>query len=165
MNNGTRFSATIEFLPGHRAAIIELTDSRGEWAGGFRFDLPRAASTGRASLREHGYSAAERAAALKGGELDRFSDWEAKRPSRPRPAPVDPRDAFDVPCGSRVSGPLLRRPANALNIEVGAPLDRCLNKLPSHWKGSGRSALRWRASGGGPEVFGLCTPNACPVRR
>lgn len=74
MTNATRFSAAIEYLPGLRAAIIELTDSRGEWAGGSRIGLARNAPSGRTSLYEEGFRAAERAAAVKGGSLERFSE-------------------------------------------------------------------------------------------
>jgi hypothetical protein len=65
-------------------------------------------------------------------------------------------------CRSRVEIPLIRRPANALNVEPIQPLDRCLNKSPSHWPPG--MALRWRASGGEAYVFGLCSPR-CPVLR
>lgn len=65
-------------------------------------------------------------------------------------------------CGQLTSGPLLRRPVNGLNVEIGAPLPRCRLKLPEHWSGAGASSLRWLASGGSPLVFGLCTPGACP---
>jgi hypothetical protein len=65
-------------------------------------------------------------------------------------------------CGQHISLGVQRRPANALNIEVGQPLPRCRLKLPEHWSGPGRSSLRWLASGGSPLVFGLCTPGECP---
>jgi hypothetical protein len=65
-------------------------------------------------------------------------------------------------CGSRVELPTPRRPANALNLEVGAPMTRCLSKRPSHWPASA-SSLRWIASGGDALVFGVCSAD-CPMR-
>lgn len=69
-----RFSATIEYLPGQRAAIIELTDSRGEWAGGGRIDVRPINGDVHGALYEAGYVDASRRAACKGGVLDRFSE-------------------------------------------------------------------------------------------
>ena len=73
-----KFSATIEFLLSQRAAIIALTDSTGEWAGAGRIDLrPIAFETSEAleaRLYEVGYTYAARAAAHKGGRLERFRD-------------------------------------------------------------------------------------------
>lgn len=166
MSNQSNFSATIEYLPGHRAAIIELSDFRGEWAGGFRFELPRAASTGRASLYEEGFRAAERAAAVKGGNLDRFSEYA----DRSDPPEVG-RGSFleyDAPametCGQFIQPALIPRPGNCVTVEIGIPLPRCRLKLPSHWTGTGASSLRWLGSGGSPLVFGPCTPAMCPSR-
>ena len=68
----------------------------------------------------------------------------------------------DPACEQLIRPTLLRRPGNALNIEIGAPLPRCRLKMPDNWTGSGRSSLRWIASGGDLTVFGPCTPNACP---
>lgn len=65
-----KFSATVEFLSGQKAAIITLTDSSGEWSGSGRIDLPRGTN---ADLYEAGYVHASRAAATKGGTLDRYS--------------------------------------------------------------------------------------------
>jgi hypothetical protein len=65
-------------------------------------------------------------------------------------------------CPSRVQAPLLRRPANALNVEPVQPLPRCTLRQPAEWKGRGASALRWLASGGSPLVFGLCSCAGCP---
>jgi len=65
-------------------------------------------------------------------------------------------------CVHRLVPLLLRRPANALNVEIGAPAPRCSLKLPDHWTGSGRSALRWLGSGGSPLVFGHCSAD-CPA--
>lgn len=67
-------------------------------------------------------------------------------------------------CAHRIELPLPRRPANALCVEIMGPLPRCTLKLPSHWTGSGASALRWLASGGSPLVLGRCSvhcPRAC----
>lgn len=60
---------------------------------------------------------------------------------------------------------LIRRPVNALCVEIGAPLPRCILKMPEHWTGKGRSAIRWLASGGSPLVFGPCTPLCCPEEK
>lgn len=65
-----KFTATIEFLSGQKAAIIELTDAHGEWSGAGRIDLPRGS---RADLYEAGYKLASQNAAAKGGTLDRYS--------------------------------------------------------------------------------------------
>lgn len=55
------------------------------------------------------------------------------------------------------------RPANALNIEVGQPLDRCRLKTPAHWGLVDPRGARWLLSGGSPLVLGLCSAN-CPKR-
>lgn len=65
-------------------------------------------------------------------------------------------------CQSRVTIEVERRPANALNIEMGTPAARCLNKKPSHWP-KDSSALRWIASGGSALVFGPCNAD-CPLK-
>lgn len=72
-------------------------------------------------------------------------------------------------CTSRVSPPLERRPANALNLEIGTPIPRCSFKPPAHWPvehvGRGRGhVLRWLGSGGSPLVFGTCDRD-CPKKR
>lgn len=66
-----------------------------------------------------------------------------------------------VDCPYRTGADLPRRPANALNIEVGAPLPRCVLKTPEHWGDSAPSARRWLLSGGSPFVFGPCSTD-CP---
>jgi len=71
----TRYSATIEFLLGQRAAIIELTDCNGEWAGGGRIEVRPINGDVRGALTEAGYVHASASAAAKGGTLDRFSEW------------------------------------------------------------------------------------------
>lgn len=65
-------------------------------------------------------------------------------------------------CPYRLTSEVERRPANALNLEIGAPLPRCRLRLPREWKGRDMAA-RWLASGGTPFVFGLCS-RACPLR-
>lgn len=65
------FYGTIEYLPGGRSAIIELTDSRGGWQGAQRIELPRA-KRGRSDLYELGYTTALQMAALKKGVLETF---------------------------------------------------------------------------------------------
>ena len=60
--------------------------------------------------------------------------------------------------------PLPERKANALNVEVGSPLPRCMLKTPSHWPAH-MTGFRWIVSGGDAYVFGPCTPNGnCPKR-
>jgi hypothetical protein len=61
-------------------------------------------------------------------------------------------------CPHRIELELERRPGNALNVEIGAPAPRCINKRPDHWAKLGvNSSFRWLASGGSALVFGLCT--------
>lgn len=64
-------------------------------------------------------------------------------------------------CIYRLATLLPRRPVNGLNVEIGQPAPRCTLKLPDHWTGKGRSALRWLGSGGSPLVFGHCSA-CCP---
>ena len=59
---------------------------------------------------------------------------------------------------------VVRRPANALNIEVGAPSPRCRLKTPEEWGAADPRAARWLLSGGSPYVLGVCTPQACPLK-
>ena len=59
-------------------------------------------------------------------------------------------------CPDARTGPLLRRPGNALNVEIGAPMMRCLQRSPD-----GRG-LAWMMSGGSLLAYGLCTPGGCP---
>lgn len=76
-----KFMGTIEFLLSQRAAIIALTDSTGEFAGAGRIDLRHIAFESTESLQarlyEAGYTYASRAAAGKGGRLERFTDIDA----------------------------------------------------------------------------------------
>jgi len=79
--------------------------------------------------------------------------------------PEDASVAGTSSCQSRVTPDLERRPANALNIEIGQPLPRCINQPPAHWGDRAPSALRWIGSGGSPLVFGACSPRTCPLAR
>lgn len=136
-----KFYATVEFLSGQRAAILTLTNEAGEWSGSGRIEV-------RSGLQFDLYEEAYRQASLRaqshGGRLERFS-------------------VVRESCGSRVQPELERRPGNALNVEIGQPQARCLNKRPDHWPES-MSALRWMASGGEALVFGACG-GACPMER
>jgi hypothetical protein len=65
----TTFNATIEFISGQRAAIVTLTDSRGEWSGAGRIEVR---SGLKADLYEQGYRHASFSAAAKGGRLETY---------------------------------------------------------------------------------------------
>jgi hypothetical protein len=65
----TKFTATIEFLHGQSAAIVTLTDNRGEWSGSGRIQVR---SGLRADLYEQGYTEASARAAAKGGTLEAY---------------------------------------------------------------------------------------------
>lgn len=65
-------------------------------------------------------------------------------------------------CRAALVLPVERRPGNALNLEVGAPMPRCPRKLPAHWPATA-SALNWVGSGGSPLVFGVCD-GACDAK-
>lgn len=58
-------------------------------------------------------------------------------------------------CPSRVQPAVERRPANALNVEIGTPMARCLERSPD-----GRG-LVWWMSGGSVLAYGVCTQRAC----
>lgn len=133
------YSATIEFIKGQKAAIITLFDQAGEWSGASRIEIRSGSKT---ALYEQGYIHASASAVCKGGRLDRYGVE--------KPAP-----AVDA-CRSHIEPRLERRPANALNIEIGSPLPRCTRKSPD-----GRG-LAWLLSGGSPLAYGHCTPLACP---
>ena len=133
------YSATIEFLKGHKAAIVTLFDQSGEWAGASRIEVR---SGSKATLYDQGYIHASASAVCKGGRLDRYS---VEKP---------PLEAGT--CRSHIQPSLERRRANALNIEIGSPLPRCTRKSPD-----GRG-LAWLMSGGSPLSYGHCTPLACP---
>ena len=66
-------------------------------------------------------------------------------------------------CPKLITPELLRRPANALNVEVGQAAPRCRLKTPEHWGDADPEATRWLRSGGSPLALGPCTPNACPL--
>lgn len=66
-------------------------------------------------------------------------------------------------CPNRVELPLERRPANALNLEIGQGLDRCMVQRPAHWP-EHMGALRWLASGGTALVLGPCSAGECPLK-
>ena len=70
-----RFYGTIEYLPGGREAIIELTDGRGDWFGSQWIKLPRA-KRGKNALYEQGYAAASVKATTHGGVLETFKARE-----------------------------------------------------------------------------------------
>lgn len=67
-------------------------------------------------------------------------------------------------CPYRIQPPIIRRPGNALNIEIGKPLPRCRLKTPKNWGDADPTASRWINSGGTPEIFGTCLGN-CPRRK
>ena len=64
-------------------------------------------------------------------------------------------------CRARLQPALERRPCNALNVEIGQPSERCIDRAPAHLRGMG---LRWLASGGDMFVFGRCSFAVCPKR-
>ena len=59
-------------------------------------------------------------------------------------------------CPSRRCLPIERRPGNALNVEIGAPLPRCAMRSPD-----GRG-LAWLLSGGSLLAYGTCDRSRCP---
>lgn len=69
-----RFYATIEYLMAQSAAIVELTDSRGNWSGGCRIEVRPINGDVKGALYEAGYIAASAKASAKGGVLDRFAE-------------------------------------------------------------------------------------------
>ena len=69
---------------------------------------------------------------------------------------------FAAKCPYRLEIALERRPANALNIEISKPADRCIQKRPGHWPES-CTALRWLGCGGSALVFGACQRAGCPT--
>lgn len=69
---------------------------------------------------------------------------------------------FAPACPDRIEPALLRRPANALNIEIGAPMPRCRLNTPEGWDGADHRAARWLASGGSALVLGVCACATCP---
>ena len=59
-------------------------------------------------------------------------------------------------CPSSIQPELIRRRANALNVEIGEPSRRCGLLSPD-----GRG-MRWIASGGDALAYGLCAKRGCP---
>ena len=59
-------------------------------------------------------------------------------------------------CPSRIQPELARRPANALNVEIGEPRKRCALRSPD-----GRGML-WILSGGSALAYGQCDKRECP---
>ena len=59
-------------------------------------------------------------------------------------------------CPSSIQPELARRPANALNVEIGEPRKRCGLLSPD-----GRGML-WILSGGDVLAYGQCTKRECP---
>jgi hypothetical protein len=68
-------------------------------------------------------------------------------------------DAIRPSCKARIELATPRRRANALNLEVGQPADRCSYKTPAHWPEG--MWLRWIGSGGDATVLGTCSRD-CP---
>jgi hypothetical protein len=63
-------------------------------------------------------------------------------------------------CSNRVDPALERRPANALCIEIGTPMPRCLFREPGGSK-EGRSNLAYLLSGGSILAYGICEQAHC----
>ena len=78
--------------------------------------------------------------------------------------PSDDFTSFVRTCPERIEPEALRRPANALNIEIGTPTARCRLKPPESWNGADPRAFRWIHSGGSPLVLGKCACPGCPLR-
>lgn len=70
---------------------------------------------------------------------------------------------FQTACTSCYRLPLERRPANALCVEIGSPLDRCLLQPPDG-RGVTRDGgtLDWLRSGGSALAYGVCCLASCP---
>lgn len=67
-------------------------------------------------------------------------------------------------CRSRLEQPTPRRPVNGLNVEIGTPAARCINKPPVNANGVKADAFRWLLSGGSELAFGVCCVSDCPLR-
>lgn len=67
-------------------------------------------------------------------------------------------------CSSRMEQPTPRRPVNGLNVEVGTPSPRCINKPPVNVAGVKADAFRWLLSGGSELAFGVCCVATCPLK-
>lgn len=70
---------------------------------------------------------------------------------------------FSEGCTAGLEAPLERRPANALNIEIGAPSRRC-SMQPPDGRGVTRdgSTLDYLRSGGSVLAYGRCEKAQCP---
>lgn len=66
-------------------------------------------------------------------------------------------------CPHRIELGVERRPANALNVEVGTPLPRCRIQTPEHWGKVDPRGGRWLLSGGSPLVLAPCSSANCPL--
>lgn len=66
------FTATFEYIPQQRAAVVTLYDAAGNWSGGGRVECRTRVKSEDAAYGE-GYKVASLSAASKGGRLDRFS--------------------------------------------------------------------------------------------
>ena len=67
-------------------------------------------------------------------------------------------------CKSRLELAVAKRPVNGLNIEIGTPAARCINKPPVNSAGVKANAFRWLLSGGSELAFGVCCQATCPLR-
>lgn len=70
--------------------------------------------------------------------------------------------AMAARCGERVELAMVRRPANALNVEPIQPHDRCRLRTPPNWGDFDPRGARWLASGGDAMVLGVCWRGRCP---
>lgn len=99
---------------------------------------------------------------LAGLTGDRFGIFESTLAFPPR-SPQGPAFAeVAAGCRHRIELPLERRPANALNIEIGASLPRCRLRTPEHWGDADPRAARWLLSGGSALILGPCSRARCP---
>lgn len=63
---------------------------------------------------------------------------------------------FSAACPSLWEMEVERRPGNALNLEIGAPANRCSEQSPD-----GRG-MAWFLSGGSKLAYGVCCQSMCP---
>jgi hypothetical protein len=95
-------------------------------------------------------------------------DWMDRHPNATQPQrfrlygdiqPIEFGDHFDELselCPSRRDIGTPMRKANALNIEVGQPMPRCMDRSPD-----GRGAI-YHLSGGSLLAYGKCCASGCP---
>lgn len=73
--------------------------------------------------------------------------------------------AFAAACHDCHRPNIERRPGNALNVEIGTPLPRCLQKPPD---GRGVTCdggtLDYLRSGGSVLAYGVCAESSCPQK-